>query len=167
VQQWQQLDATLAQTIQQQRCALRQTLADPVIGRTLLHVTRWLELGLVHLQVDPHKANKQPGRKWIKQRVAQLAEQLRAMPLHPKSPLKQHRMRILSKRLRYSIESLRDLLPKKRSERWLETAIQHQTHIGHERDRQQALATAQRLQAADGIVEFLRGAAFGAHAAAG
>jgi inorganic triphosphatase YgiF len=166
VQQWQQLETALAQAIQAQRSALRQTLAEPTVGHTLLQITRWLELGLVHQPVNTHKADKPPGRKWIKQRVAHLAEQLQAMPLHPKDPVKLHRMRILSKRLRYSVESLRDLLPKKRGTHWLETAIQHQTHIGQERDRQQALATAQRLHAAEGLVEFLRGAVFGAHAAA-
>jgi CHAD domain-containing protein len=165
-QQWQQLETALAQTIQTQRSTLRQTLADPTVGHTLLQITRWLELGRVHLPANSHKADKPANRKWIKQRVAHVAEQLQAMPLDPKDPVKLHRMRILSKRLRYSVESLRDLLPKRRGTHWLETAIQHQTDIGQERDRQQALATAQRLHAAEGIVEFLRGAVFGAHAAA-
>ena len=164
MQQWQQFDATLARTIQERRSALRQSLADPAVGQALLQITRWLETGLVHLPVNPREPGQPPGKKWIKQRVAHLAEQLKALPLHPKDPVKLHQMRILSKRLRYSIESLRELLPKRRAERWLESAIQHQTQIGQARDRQQALATAQRLQAAQGIVEFLRGVAFGASA---
>jgi CHAD domain-containing protein len=143
---------------------LRQTLADPAVGQALLQITRWLETGLVHLPVNQRKPGQPPGKKWIKQRVAHLAEQLKALPLHPKDPVQLHQLRIVSKRLRYSVESLRELLPKRRAERWLGSAVQHQTHIGQERDRQQALLTAQRLQAAQGIVEFLRGVAFGASA---
>jgi inorganic triphosphatase YgiF len=164
MQQWQQFDATLARTIQERRSALRQTLADPAVGQALLQITRWLETGLVHLPVNQRKPGQPPGKKWIKQRVAHLAEQLKTLPLHPKDPVQLHQLRIVSKRLRYSVESLRELLPKRRAERWLGSAVQHQTHIGQERDRQQALLTAQRLQAAQGIVEFLRGVAFGASA---
>lgn len=166
VQQWQQLETALAQRIAEQRGALRQTLADPAIGRSLLAITRWLETGQVHLPLEPHTGKQQAGKKWLKQQVAHLAKQLDAMPLHAQDPAQQHRMRILSKRLRYSIEGLRNWLPKKRAQRWLDTAIRHQTHIGHARDRQQALDIAQRLQAAEGIVAFLRGAAFGARTTA-
>jgi inorganic triphosphatase YgiF len=160
--EWQQLEATLARTIGQQRAALRQTLAQPGPGIALLQITRWLEMGQVHPHPDADKPKKHPYRKWLRQRVAHLAAQLDAVPPHPKDALLQHRTRIISKRLRYSVESLRDWLPEKHAERWLLTAIRHQTHIGRERDRQQALATAQRLQAAQGIVDFLRGAAFSA-----
>jgi len=71
-------------------------------------------------------------------------------------------VRILSKRLRYGVESLRALLPKKRAERWHRIATETQTRIGLERDCQQAIGIAEQLQAADSIVAFLRGAAFGA-----
>jgi CHAD domain-containing protein len=93
--------------------------------------------------------------------VAKLAEQLKSIPRHTHDPATQHRLRILSKRLRYSVESLRALLPRKRAARWLHTAIRYQTRIGLERDRQQAVHIAQTLHAAEGITEFLRGAAFG------
>jgi hypothetical protein len=42
-------------------------------------------------------------------------------------------------------------------------AIESQTQIGMERDRLQAIAIARQLHAAEGVVEFLRGAAFAAN----
>jgi len=60
------------------------------------------------------------------------------------------------------VESLRPLLPRKRSQRWLDMAMQAQTQIGMERDRLQAIAIARQLQAPDAVVQFLRGAAFAA-----
>jgi CHAD domain-containing protein len=156
---WQRLEQTLAQAIQTQRATVLQALADPAVGRTLLYITRWLENGPFTSTGAQH-----PAAKWLRKRVAKLAEQLKSTPRHTPDPATQHRLRILSKRLRYSIESLRALLPKKRAGRWLHTAIQYQTRIGLERDQQQAVQIAQRLQAADGITEFLRGAAFGSSA---
>jgi hypothetical protein len=42
-------------------------------------------------------------------------------------------------------------------------AIESQTQIGMERDRLQAIAIARQLHAAEGVVQFLRGAAFAAN----
>ena len=158
MQQWQQLDAALAQARQHQREALLKTLADPAVGRTLLQITRWLELG----DVLPPQKNGHTDRRWLRQRVARLARQLKNTPRQSQDPAVQHRLRILGKRLRYSVESLHSLLPQRKAKRWHHTAMRIQTRVGTARDRQQALATAQRLHAAEGIVEFLRGALFAA-----
>jgi CHAD domain-containing protein len=114
-----------------------------------------------------HKAGKADtavsAAKWLNQRVKSLADDLKAVQRRGVQDAQtQHRLRIVSKRLRYAVENLRALLPKKRAERWCRTATDIQTRIGLERDRQLAVATAERLQAAPGIVGFLRGAAYAA-----
>jgi inorganic triphosphatase YgiF len=161
MQQWQQLDAALAQAVQAQREALLATLADPAVGRTLLQITRWLELGSVHQPKGARDAGKATAQSWIRQRVARLARQLKNTPRQSQDPAVQHRLRILGKRLRYNVENLRSLLPRRRAKRWHQRTVRYQTRIGLARDRQLALATVQRLHAADGIIDFLRGAFFG------
>jgi CHAD domain-containing protein len=89
-----------------------------------------------------------------------LAEQMESIPARTQDALEQHRLRILAKRLRYNVESLRPLLPAKRAERWYRRATDCQTRIGMERDLVQALGIAEQLQVPEGIVEFLRGVRF-------
>jgi inorganic triphosphatase YgiF len=139
------------------------------VGRTLLQITRWLELEAIDTPSKAGKHTTHAAAKWLHKRVTHLAEELKATQrLATQEPQSQHRLRIVSKRLRYAVESLHGLLPPKRAERWYRTATAMQTHIGLERDRQQAIATAERLRAAPGIVGFLRGAAFAAaHASPG
>lgn len=162
IEKWRLLDIALVRERAEQRELVRQMLADPAVGRTLLQITRWLETDGIAPPHAKHKPKDQSNAKWVNKRMAQLAERLDAMPTRSKDPAVQHEVRILAKRLRYGVESLRSLLPKKRSERWLRIATRHQTDIGMERDRQQAVLIAQRLQAAEGIVEFMRGAMFAA-----
>lgn len=161
IQQWKALEEALAQTLQAHRQMVRQILADAAVGRTLLQITRWLESGAI-FPADSPPASKNCS-KWISKRVVRLAEQVDALPAQSKDPVQQHQLRIRSKRLRYCVESLLPLLPKRLAGHWHQTATQSQSAIGEVRDRLQAIAIAQRLNAADGIVQFLRGAAFGAH----
>jgi CHAD domain-containing protein len=126
----------------------------------LLQITAWIEAGAI--QLVPGKPRKKDVASWVRKRMEHLAGQLQAIPAHSKDPLVQHQLRIYSKRLRYGVESLRALLPRKRSERWQQSATRAQTRIGVDRDRLQAIGIAQRMLAADGIVQFLRGAAFAA-----
>jgi inorganic triphosphatase YgiF len=163
--QWQQLEAALAQDRLAQRAALRQLLAEPAVGRCLLQLTRWLELESVALpqalQHKPHPHKPLSAGKWLGKRIEKLADALRtAQGLSDHDAPTQHRLRILSKRLRYGVENLRPLLPQKRAGRWLRKATETQTRIGLERDLQQTTELAARLGAAEGIIGFLRGAAF-------
>ena len=158
--EWQQLEAALAADQQAQRASLRALLAEPSVGATLLGIAHWLELGAVHPVVGPRKGKTKPFHKWLARRLESLADELKTGQKKPQTPETQHRLRILSKRLRYGVENLRALLPRKRAERWYRTATQLQTLIGLERDRHQAIATAERLHAPEGIVGFLRGVAY-------
>ncbi len=160
VRSWHAMEEALEHERAQLRTALRQILADPAVGRTLLKITRWIETGTVHLPGGQTKGKKRRVSEWVRKRIEHLVEQVQATPVHAKDPATQHQLRILHKRLRYGVESLRTLLPQKRAERWLQMAIQSQTQIGMERDRLRAIAIARQLQAAESVVQFLRGAAF-------
>ena len=158
--QWRELEKALAQSSRAQRQQMRKILTDAVVGQTLLQITRWLETGIIFPAAEPSGAKN--FSKWVNKRIARLAERVGNAPAQCIDEVRQHQLRIRSKRLRYCVESLRPLLPKRSTERWHQTATQSQTAIGESRDRWQAIAIAQRLNAADGIVQFLRGAAFGA-----
>ena len=165
VRTWHAMEEALEHERMQLRAALRQILADPAVGRTLLQVTRWIETGTFHLPSGRNKGKKQSVSHWVRMRIEHLADQVHAIPRHSKDQARQHELRILHKRLRYCVENLRPLLPPKRTERWLKMAIESQTQIGMERDRLQAIAIARQLHASEGVVQFLRGAAFAAHSA--
>lgn len=63
--------------------------------------------------------------------------------------------------MRYGIEALAPLLPKKRGQRWYQQATRLQTSIGTRRDLIQASALVAKLEVDHGLVEFLRGVAVG------
>ncbi|NVO07667.1 MAG: CHAD domain-containing protein, partial [Rhodoferax sp.] len=155
---WHRLEDALAQDLAQQRAVLRQLLCDPAVGRCLLLLTRWLELESALPGRHPARHAKHPAAHWLRQRIAKLAAQMQATAKGRLGPKAQHRLRIQSKRLRYGVESLRSLLPKKRAERWYHQATQLQTDIGLARDRLLAIRTAERLLAPPGMVLFLRDA---------
>ena len=159
--QWSHLEEALQRTIHEQRDGLRTLLMDPAVGCTLVQMVRWLENGAFDTGWRPHTHKQRSVAQWASKRMAQMAEQLHALPSKSKDVLVQHRRRILAKRLRYCVEVLQPLLPKKHVERWLQSAMRFQNRIGLERDLAQAIETAQRLDAAQGVVQFLRGVAFG------
>lgn len=68
---------------------------------------------------------------------------------------------LLAKRTRYSIEALRDVLPRHITRKWYRQAVDTQKAIGSDRDLQQAIDLLGRLAAPDAIVAFLRGVAVG------
>jgi len=159
--QWSHLEEALRGAIAEHREGLRTILMDPVIGRTLVQMVQWLETGAFDTGWRPDAHGQRSISQWAGKRMAHLAEQLKSLPKKSRDVLVQHRRRILAKRLRYGVEVLRPLLPRKRAERWLQSAMRFQNRIGVERDLVQAIETAQRLDATQGIVHFLRGVAFG------
>ena len=66
--------------------------------------------------------------------------------------------------MRYDLEALFDLLPRKRAQRWRTQALELQTSLGATRDAMQAASLLVELEADRGLVEFLRGFALGRHA---
>jgi CHAD domain-containing protein len=103
---------------------------------------------------------------WARRRFNRFRQQLKLALTETSQPDKQHRARILAKRLRYACEALQVFLPKRRCNRWLSKASDLQTRFGQSRDIRQALALVVQYQSAQGdqgsqgaqqVVEFLRG----------
>ena len=167
-QHWQALQASLLQAREKERAAVRQALAQPVVGQALLALTHWLETLDGPLVTPALKAPKSastykyPAQHWVRRRTQRLADRLE-MALHDSSndhvdPL--HHARILAKRLRYSTEALAALLPG-RLQRSHIAAGQWQESLGAARDLAQAGVLAARVGAPPELVGFLRGVAVG------
>lgn len=162
-EKWQAMLQALSGAAQLQRQSIVQALEMPAVGVTLLAITQWLEdlprqKGLDDDEADAHR---RPLRHWARQRIRRLHRKLQRALADTAHPESLHRARILAKRLRYAIEALQPLLPKRQTKRWLPQAIQLQTDIGSTRDLQQASVLAARLEIDSGLAEFLRGVVVG------
>lgn len=165
-QKWEAMLQALSDAARLQRKAIAHALEVPAVGTTLLAITQWLEdlprqAGPADHEADEHR---HPLRRWARQRVDRLHRNMKRALADSAHPESLHRARILAKRLRYAIEALRTLLPRRCTERWLARAIQMQTDIGSVRDLQQAGVLAARLEIDPGLAEFLRGVAVGQQA---
>jgi inorganic triphosphatase YgiF len=159
---WQALQAALASAAADQHKLVRDSLHNPVVGATLLALTEWLESdhgakasGVV---VSDERASL---RLWALQRMERLREQLKTTLKKSPKPDNLHRARILAKRLRYGVEALQTVLPKRRAQQWHRKAARLQSTIGAERDLQQALRMAKRLKAHPTLLKFLHAVALG------
>lgn len=159
---WQAMTQALLQAANLQRKSARYALHEPTVGATLLAATQWLEqLSAQTRPVDAGIEGKVFLQGWARRRLVRLHEQLKLAGRDRSSPEGQHRVRILAKRMRYGIEAMRTLLPKRRTKRWYQQAASLQTSLGASRDVMQAGVLAAKLEADRGLVEFLRGVAVG------
>jgi inorganic triphosphatase YgiF len=159
-QTWQSMMQAFTQAADLQRKAVRYALQDPTVGTALLATTQWLE-GLTPGSTHG-KAAAQPKRSlrpWGKRRLLRLQQQLKRARHKADTPELVHRVRILAKRLRYSTEALRSLLPKKLAKQLNQQATRLQISMGTTRDRAQAATLVARLDVDRGLAEFLRGVA--------
>lgn len=160
--QWRSMELALTAAAARQRAAVLDALQAPAVGVCLIEWWQWLSVQLpLDRSVDAVKP-KDAG-VWLTRRLLRWREQLLREPVKARDPAVQHRVRLLSKRLRYCVEALRPLLPKGRSKRWLQWAIGLQEQIGAERDIACAVDIVSGLHVEAGIVHFLRGVAFGRH----
>ena len=160
-QHWQTMVKTLEHASQLQLVAVRDALRLPAVGTCLLLIAQWLESlsgtnqadqTVIHLSESLARfAKRRTGRLHLQlQHICQLEGQENA-----------HQVRLLAKRLRYNIESLRTLLPKKIRLAEREQAMQLQDRIGVQRDVAQALQLISQLDAAVDIQAFMRGYSLG------
>ena len=158
---WKGLEKSLADAVGRQRSIVLAILERPDVGRSLVEVTQWLEIQLP-AGTSGHAATR-AGQvaDWVLRRLTRLHAKLKGQPVHAHDPQVQHHIRILAKRLRYGVEALRPLLSKRKSKRWLQEATRLQGNIGSARDISNAVDIVQQLNVDAGIVEFLRGVAFG------
>jgi inorganic triphosphatase YgiF len=165
VEAWQAMTQALQHSASLKRQDARSALLKPAVGATLLATTQWLEgLSGSAKPTEPDDARvggKKSLRRWARGRMVRLHEQLKAASKDTGNPDRQHRVRILAKRLRYGIETLQTLLPKKRAERWHRQASSLQADLGDARDVMQASKLVAKLEADALLVEFLRGVAVG------
>ena len=157
---WRAMEHALTQATDHQRDLLHAALRDPTVGAALLATTGWLELDVAQWASAAVADPRHPSQEWARQQVKRWHGQLKnALATATESVESAHRVRILAKRLRYGIETLRPLLPKRRAKHWHLQASQLQADMGSKRDILQALAIASRLHVAPGLVEFIRGVA--------
>ncbi|MGV8805184.1 MAG: CYTH and CHAD domain-containing protein [Polaromonas sp.] len=163
---WQAMTQAFDQAARLQHTAVRYALETPAVGLALLATTQWLEtLPAPNPTGEADPVPKTALRHWARRRIVrqykQLKKQLKAAACGDASASSQHRVRILSKRLRYGIEALRPLLSKRMRRRWYARAQELQTRLGTARDLVQATTLASRLETDAGLAEFLRGVALG------
>ena len=163
---WQALQNALTLSTQTQRHTVRQALQNPAVGHTLLSALKALSNAPDPATLDEPRHAKHPKKPptlehWAQRRLARLNQRLMTAT-QTLGPLEnQHRARILAKRLRYSTEALRSLLPKKTRQRWAQQASHWQTQLGTTRDTARASTLAAELGADAELTAFLRGVAVG------
>jgi CHAD domain-containing protein len=159
---WQALQESLALATQVQHQRVRQSLLDPATGSTLLALTEWLEIaGTSAPRADDSDDQTKNLRTWARLRIERLHAQLKVLLKKSHKPDHLHRTRILAKRMRYGVETLRAILPKRHAQKWHRQSAHLQNTMGAERDLQQALILAKRLKAHASLLAFLRAVALG------
>lgn len=161
-QAWQMMEQALTQAASHQRELARAALQQSAVGASLLGITQWLEEFSSLMAPDKVTLElKESLRGWARHRVKRLHDQLQLALGDSGDADRQHHARIIAKRMRYSIEALQPLLPKKRSQRWHEQATELQLDIGAARDINLAIALVAKLEMEPGVLDFLRGVAVG------
>ena len=166
---WQALIDVLKAGAHNQRTKVREAMQAPAVGACLLAITRFIEELTLQGAIDAterHTASRPTPsvQPWARRRFNRFRQQLKLALTDTSQPDKQHRARILAKRLRYAAEALQPFLPKRRCNRWLTKASELQTRFGQSRDLRQALSLAIQYQGAQGapeVIGFLRGYVLG------
>ena len=154
---WRQMSQALQRLADNQRRSVRSELEQPAVVGTLLALTEWVD---DLLKASPLAVEETvPLRPWVRQRLAVWHSRFKKAiksGRHSASPERQHRARILAKRLRYGVEALGDWLPAQRSRRWRQQAADSQASLGATRDLLQAHSLAASVAADDDILRFLQ-----------
>lgn len=160
IESWQVMTRTLVSRCQDQRHAACGALQEPAVGLCLLAVTQWLEAFHPASRIeDPSSRSGGALRPWAKRKMLRLHDKLARARREAPGLHHLHRVRILAKRMRYNIEALRGVLPKKRSRHWYRQVSALQMSLGATRDLAQAAALVAELKVDRELIEFLRGLA--------
>jgi CHAD domain-containing protein len=157
------MEVALGEATSVQRVAMIEALMQPAVGSTLLEITKWLEFdeGLPR-EVEPAVDTEVNLRTWARSKVKRLRgkfKKARDTAREANLPQQWHHVRLIAKRLRYSIEAVQSVLPKKRAQQWRVQALRLQAKIGSSRDVVRAAELVASLPVDKGLVGFLRGAA--------
>lgn len=159
---WRVMTRSLRNAANLKRKSVLHAMCEPKVGTTLLATTQWLEE--LSSRKKPREASVGVNKflqRWSQERIVRIHRQFQHARKMANGPASQHRVRILAKRVRYGIEALRSLLPKKRAKRWCDQATSLQLSLGVKRDVLQASALAAKLEVDPRLVEFLRGVGCG------
>ena len=167
---WLSMLQALQQAGKRHRQSVRVALRSPEVGADMVAITAWLQAlsdtdndADADADMDPH-TNKKVNvslRHWSERRMARLHRKLKSARKDIGNPDHQHRLRILAKRMRYSLEALHAFLPERRAKRWRQQATHLQVKLGARRDLMQANALIAKLEGDLEISAFLRGLAIG------
>ncbi len=161
---WQSMLQALQQAGTRHRQSVRVALLSPEVGADMVATTAWLQaLSDNDADMDRH-TNKKVNvslRCWSERRMARLHRKLKRACREIGSPDQQHRLRLLAKRMHYSLEALHAFLPERRAKRWRHQATHLQVKLGATRDLMQANALIAKRGGGLEISEFLRGLAIG------
>jgi inorganic triphosphatase YgiF len=153
---WNRFSQSLEEAAKNQRLKVHDAVRAPIVGTTLLGITRYIEeLSPTDAAVAESKAWRL--ESWPERRLQRLKRKLEHAIKVATDQESQHRARILAKRLRYGVESMRAVLPNRPAKRWLKMAAALQGSIGFSRDIQRLHQFAVEFGAAAELAEFLRG----------
>lgn len=161
---WLSMLQALQQAGKRHRQSVRVALRSPEVGADMVATTAWLQaLSETDTDMDRH-TNKKVNvslRHWSERRMARLHRKLKSARKDIGNPDHQHRLRILAKRMRYSLEALHAFLPERRAKRWRQQATHLQVKLGATRDLMQANAWIAKREGGLEISAFLQGLAIG------
>ena len=171
---WLSMLQALQQAGKRHRQSVRVALRSPEVGADMVATTAWLQAlsdtdtdtdadADADADMDRHTNEKVNVslRCWSERRMARLHRKLKSARKDIGNPDHQHRLRILAKRMRYSLEALHAFLPERRAKRWRQQATHLQVKLGATRDLMQANAWIAKREGGLEISEFLRGLAIG------
>lgn len=157
---WRSMLQALQQAGKRHRQSVRVALLSPEVGADMVATTAWLQALSetdADADMDRHTDKKVNAslRHWSERRMARLHRKLKSACKGIGNPDHQHRLRILAKRMRYSLEALHAFLPERRAKRWRHQATHLQVKLGATRDLMQANALISKLKGGLEISEFL------------
>jgi len=161
---WLSMTQAVRQAAARRRKSVRKVQRNPEVAAALLATTTWLGTladGHTDRGVNIEKHVKVLLCRWSERRTALLQRKLKIALKDIGNPDRQHRLRILAKRMRYSVEALHTLLPQRRAKRWRQQSTDLQMKLGTARDLKQASVLVTELEKSPEISAFLRGLATG------
>jgi CHAD domain-containing protein len=158
---WKAMTQSLEHAAQVELANLRAALQAPALGTCLLWMTQWLENLSASNQTDKAVIDLSESlASFAKRRTGRLHRQLQHI-CQLDGLENAHQLRLLAKRLRYNVESLSALLPKKLRKAEQQQALQLQVRIGAQRDVAQALQLITSLGSAPELLAFMQGYCLG------
>ncbi len=158
-QAWDTMMLSLMQAGVEQRIAVRYALEVPAVGACLLQATRWLDAAPARLAAASSDAPSL--RRWASERATRIHARLKRANKAAHDPQALHDVRLLAKRVRYSIEALRGVLPQRMVRKWYPETVDMQKRIGAERDLEQAIHVLEQVEARPDLTAYLRGVVAG------